>query len=122
MKNKPFAALNYMMLAVFLMCVVVQFNDPDTWVWVGIYGFGAGACVLAALRRLHWGLSSALALIALIWGIILASRVEGISWSDLSTSLSMKTLEVEEAREAGGLFLLATWMVVLTIATRWARR
>ena len=29
MRPKPFTILNYMMLVVFLLCVLVQFNDPD---------------------------------------------------------------------------------------------
>lgn len=122
MRPKPFTILNYMMLVVFLLCVLVQFNDPDAGVWVGIYGLGAGTCVLAALKWLHWGLPTAVATVALVWGIVLASGVEGVTWSDLASSLSMKTLEVEEAREAGGLFILALWMGVLAVAARWSRR
>jgi len=122
MKTRAFAVFNYVMLAVFLVCVAVQYNDPDPWVWMGIYGLGAGTCVLAAFRRLYWALPAAVALIALVWGIVLASGVEGVSWSDLTASLSMKTLKVEEAREAGGLFILTAWMSVLVIAARGPRR
>jgi hypothetical protein len=116
MKPRFVAILNYVMLAAFLVCVVLQFNDPDAWAWMVFYGLAAVACLLAGLGRLHWGLPLGVGVIGVVWGGVIAFRIRGVSWSDLSSTLSMKTLEIEEAREAGGLLLAAVWMLVLVLA------
>lgn len=118
MKPRFLAYLNYVMLVAFLLSVAVQFNDPDPWIWMGMYGFAVLVCLLAALGRLHWSVPLSVAGITLVWGIGVATQAEGVSWIDLTSTLSMKTLEVEQAREAGGLLVVATWMLVLSFAVR----
>lgn len=111
-----FAIINYVMFAVFLLCVAVQVNDPDSIRWMGIYGLSAAFCLLGARGRLHWSMASLVAVLSMVWAIIVAGRADGVSWADMTSAFSMKTLQVEEAREAGGLLIVAVWMIVLAIA------
>jgi hypothetical protein len=117
MKSKPFKILNYFMLVVYLYMVVVQYNDPDTLLWVSIYGIAAIICFLASRDRLHWGISAIMAGVALVWALTLAPDVIGkVSFSELFGNLYMKTLAIEQAREMGGLLIVAGWMIVLTLS------
>ena len=119
MKSKPIRILNYLMLIVFLYMVVVQYNDPDTLLWIAIYGIAAIICFLASRDRLHWGLSAFVAIAALGWALTLAPHVIGkVSFSELFGNLYMKTLAIEQAREMGGLLIVAVWMTVLAVKMR----
>jgi len=110
--------LNYLMLAVFLFCVAVQYNDPDPVRWMAIYGLAAIACVLYLTRRLHRAIPAAIGAASLIWACLLAPGVIGqVSVAEVFESMQMKTVAVEEAREMGGLFIVAVWMAVLTLTS-----
>jgi hypothetical protein len=119
MKSKPFKILNYFMLVVYLYMVVVQYNDPDTLLWISIYGIAAIICFLASRDRLHWGISATIVVVALGWALTLAPNVIGkVSFGEMFSNLYMKTLAIEQAREMGGLLIAAGWMIVLTLSVR----
>ena len=109
-----FKLLNYLMLALFIFSLIVQYNDPDPLTWMTIYGLAAAACVSAFKRPAHWLLPGALALVSLIWAGTIAPRVWGkVAFGELFEAWEMKDLRVEEAREMGGLLIVAAWMLVL---------
>jgi hypothetical protein len=111
---KLFKLLNYLLLAMFVFSVLVQYNDPDPLVWLTVYGLAAVACVLAFKRPTHWLLPGGLALLTLIWASTLALRVWGrVAIGELFEAWEMKDQRVEEARELGGLLIVAVWMLVL---------
>lgn len=110
--------MNYAMVAALTLCAVVQYNDPDAWLWVAIYVVAAAICLGVGARLLPWWVPAVAAAAALVYGVIVGSQAEGVSWSDLTSSLSMKTLEVEKAREAGGLVITGVWLAVLTFVAR----
>ena len=116
-------ALNYLMTAVFLFCVLVQYNDPDPLPWMAIYGAAATACVCSLVNRLYWPIPVATGIVAIMWAGYLASSVVGVvSIPEMFASFEMKNPAVEEAREMGGLLIVAAWMAVLTYATVARRR
>jgi len=39
--------LNILFFLMFALSIGVQYNDPDPWVWVAIYGYGAVVTLLA---------------------------------------------------------------------------
>lgn len=43
--------LNLCLTALFLVSAVLQFNDPDPWLWVGIYLACAAICGFAAFGK-----------------------------------------------------------------------
>lgn len=119
MKSKPMIIANYLMLGVFLYMVAVQYNDPDAILWMGIYGIAALICFLTSLGRLHWGISALTAVVALGVALTIAPLVIGkVSFSELFESMEMKTKIVEQAREMGGLLIVAVWMIILAIMKR----
>ena len=109
-----FTLFNYLFLAMFIFSVIVQYNDPDPLTWMTIYGLAAVACVIAIKRPTHWPLPSALLVVSLMWASRIMPRVAGrVSFGELFSAWEMKDARVEEAREMGGLLIVAAWMLVL---------
>jgi uncharacterized membrane protein YqgA involved in biofilm formation len=107
---------NWIMAAAFLFSVIVQYNDPDPIRWMVIYGLALSACILSLRHRLKWQFSGLIALAALLWASILAPHVIGkTTIGALFESFHMTNEIVEEARETGGLLIVALWMLILSI-------
>ena len=106
------------MATLFLFAVAVQYNDPDALRWMAIYGLAALACGLWLARRLpRWIPRGRRHRGAGLGGDARPARVVGrVSVGDLFESYAMKSEPVEEAREMGGLLIVAVWMVVLALA------
>ena len=103
--------LCWLMVAVFLLAIGVQYNDPDPVIWMLAYAAVAALTVGAALGRVPWRLSFALAVLLSLWGLYLAP-----AWREATlASFSTFTMhgEDEVAREAGGLFFAVAWLLVL---------
>ena len=109
-------ALNGLFMLAFLLSVAVQYNDPDPWLWALLYGAAAISCLAWQLNKLSWLPPALLATIALLWTLWLLPQFVGkVEVADIFASLSMKTTDVEEAREAGGSLLVFLWMAVLGV-------
>jgi len=106
-------------LLLFLMSVAVQVNDPDPARWMLMYGAAAVACALSLARRLPRWLPMAIAAVAVLWGLTILPRVLGkVPFLDMFAAWEMKDIGIEESREAYGLLLVATWMLVLVWRNR----
>lgn len=105
---------NCAFLVAFGLSAAVQFNDPDALAWIAIYLAAAGMCIAQLRhRQLRW-LPPLLLGICLIWIATLLPDIVGkVSLQEVFDSISMKTRAVEEAREIGGLALVALWSAVL---------
>ncbi len=101
--------LNAVMCLLFLVSCAVQINDPDPGVWIAMYGFCAIVSFAAML-----GFYTILPLVSLLvlvpWFLVLMPKELG-PW-----------LQIETAREAGGLLFCIVWMIVLTLVWRSRRR
>ena len=93
----------------FLLFAYWQWNDPDPEIWLSIYGFAAVMCALAAFRRFDLPVLFASGLAALIGGLYLfpPSVTDWISQESQQADLSMKTHQMELARESFGLLIVA---------------
>ena len=114
-----FSSLNYLFLVIFLLSAAVQYNDPDPLIWVAVY-LAAGAMCLFSGReqQVNW-LPPLLLLVSLGWIIALLPSIIGqVSVAEVVASISMKTREVEEAREIGGLLLVTFWASVVIVHRR----
>lgn len=108
--------LNGLFFLAFCLSVAVQYNDPDPWSWSLLYGAAAGCCLAWQLGKLRWPISALIASAALLWALWLMPQFIGkVEIADIFASLSMKTKDVEEAREAGGALLVFLWMFVLSV-------
>lgn len=111
--------VNLVLLVAFTLSAAVQYNDPDALVWVAIYLAAAAMCLLQYRHNGRRWLPPALLVIALAWiATLLPSIVGAVSLEEILASISMQTKAVEEAREIGGLSLVALWACVLTFCQR----
>jgi Transmembrane family 220, helix len=114
-----FRVANWVMIAAFLFSVAVQYNDPDPFRWMLIYGMAALACVLKLLGRLAWYLPAAVGVAAFGWAASLAPGVIGkTTFGEMFQEFHMINTVVEEAREMGGLLIVAAWMGVLVVVSK----
>lgn len=102
-----------LMTAVFLLSAGVQWNDPDPWLWIGLYGLAALLSLAAALGRVPFMSNAAALGLFLVFAALWVPSLLG-SRSEAFTSFEMKTKSDEEPREAGGLLLCAAWSAWLT--------
>ncbi len=114
-----FRIANWVMIAAFLFSVAVQYNDPDPVRWILIYGLAALACILKVRRRLRWYFPAAVGVTAFGWAASIAPRVIGkTAFGEMFQAFEMINSVVEEAREMGGLLIVAAWMVVLVFVSK----
>lgn len=93
--------LYYIWALMFVVFAAVQYNDPDPFLWVGIYLFVACCNVLAALNKLHYGLIVAGFLGTLF--LITSNFPPAELWG----------FDHEEGREIMGLIVSCNWMGLL---------
>lgn len=100
---------------VFLLFAALQYNDPDPQVWVSIYGLAAAACFMAWAGLARWWFLAIMALFYLVAAVYQWPPVfEGFLFSEVG----MRSLNIELAREAGGLAITALVMAVLAVLSR----
>ena len=107
---------NIFFLVIYLLCAAVQYNDPDALPWVALYLSAAAMCAARLRKRLPEWLPKLLFIVSLLWmGALLPNIIGQVSPQDIAASLSMQTTAVEEAREIGGLFLVALWSGMIAL-------
>ncbi|MBA3396143.1 MAG: transmembrane 220 family protein [Deltaproteobacteria bacterium] len=114
MKPVPawFRYLAYVMAALFATCVALQYNDPDPIRWMVSYGVATVISALLPVRREAWIAAAAVGVGAVAWAGYLIYLTWGvIGVGDLTHDMSMKGGAVEEGREAGGLAIVAVWLL-----------
>lgn len=100
---------------IFLLFAAFQYNDPDPAVWISIYG-------LAALLSFYALASGARPVVYVVAGIVFIGAA--IYWwppafeGFLLDEMGMKTINIELARESGGLGICALAMFILAALTR----
>ncbi|QJW88976.1 hypothetical protein HNV11_06045 [Spirosoma taeanense] len=99
----------------FVLFAAFQYNDPDPEIWVPIYGFAAVACFMAYAGVGRWWFFVLMAGLYVIAAVYQWPPVfEGFLFSEVG----MRSLNIEMAREAGGLAICAAVMALLAILTR----
>jgi hypothetical protein len=114
MKPVPawFPWLSYVMAALFALCAVLQYNDPDPARWMAIYGAGAVISALMPAKKPFAGLGVLVGLVCIVWSLYLVHSTWGlIAVSDLTGKMSEKGGAVEAGREAAGLGIEAVWLL-----------
>lgn len=100
---------------IFVVGALVQINDPDPLVWIGIYlvaAFLSGYVALGRYPMIPLGIVTVLSFIGSIY-FFPPSVSEWIVQEWEQQDLTMKTMDMEVARESLGLLLIA---IVLGIA------
>jgi hypothetical protein len=110
---------NTLFLIIYLLSAAVQYNDPDGLLWATVYLCAAGMCSAKIHNRMQRWLPPALLATSLLWIGTLVPRLVGhTTLADIFASISMQNKAVEEAREIGGLCLIALWASVLSLHGR----
>lgn len=105
-----------MLLALMLLFMAVQFNDPDGLLWICIYAVPALWCAMATFWR---PLLADRRVLATLWASIALAIAGVIYFWPLAPRFWTKEVwyEVEAAREGMGLMIvLAVLLVVLFVA------
>ncbi|MBC5994286.1 transmembrane 220 family protein [Pontibacter sp. SD6] len=101
----------------FLSFVAVQYNDPDPTVWMVIYGAAAILCFLAAFNKVPH---------AILWIAVILCVAGGIyMWPEKYEGLSVgggDIKNIEEAREALGLLMIAVIFGGFILADKYSQR
>jgi hypothetical protein len=115
-----FRIINALLALTFLMAVVVQYNDPDPLRWIAIYGAAFVVSVVVWRRgRVHPAVPLLVGAVALVWGLsIMLGGPGGANYLHMFDAWEMRSLAVEQAREAIGLLIVAVWMAVLAVRAR----
>ena len=125
--NALVRGLNWFMCGLFLLSVVVQYNDPDPVRWMAIYGAALVVCLVVAIRgRMAPVVPVLLAVIAVLWSVDWVADGPALAaYAHMFDAWEMKNMSVEEAREASGLLIVTVWMVVVVVGERrrwWKKR
>ena len=112
-------AHRYFSLVGFVICLlfaVVQYNDPDPWIWIPVYLVPAYYLYQFAKPnvRATWE-TVGLILFLFFWSAEQFPPVfEGV-WGE---SLAMKTEAIELARESLGLGFIGVWVTISALGSR----
>ena len=119
MKAKIWLAANGLMLLMFVFSVIVQYNDPDPWLWMLVYGVAAVVCARELMGKTRWEAAAAVGIIAFIWAGTISPRVIGVvPFASMFEEFEMKNAQVEESREMYGLLLITLWMLAVAFVAR----
>lgn len=117
---------NLVFCILFVLFAVLQYNDPDPYLWVPIYLYAAVLCWLA-FKRQFFPKAYLLGIAAyLIYAVYLIFTKNGvIDWykkhdaENLVQTMKAEKPWIEDTREFGGLLIL---VIVLTINYVYAKR
>lgn len=118
--------LNIFFIIVFIFSAALQYNDPDPYIWVPIYLYGAYLCYQAIYKKYRPVLYIIGLVVYIGYAIYLFFDNQGVlSWAKEhdaeSITQSMKATKpwIEETREFGGLLIL---IIALLINILWLRK
>jgi hypothetical protein len=103
----------------FIFSAVLQYNDPDPYIWIPIYLYGAIFCWLAFRKKYFPRAYIAGILVFLIYAIVLFLEKDGVAdwYSEHNRENLVQTMKatkpwIENTREFGGLLLLIIALAV----------
>lgn len=109
--------LSVLMAGVLLVCAVVQWNDPDPFLWIALYAASsATSLAFVVMSGPVWRVALLIGGLAALWAALLAPGAAGVAFGDLFASMRASDPSIEVAREMLGLVIVALWMAVLGAA------
>lgn len=112
-------ALNIFFIVLFLISAALQYNDPDPYIWIPIYLYGARLCYLAIKGKYRPGLYVLGLVVYLSYAVYLLFDKTGVlSWlqqhdaENIIQSMKATKPWIEETREFFGLLILVLALVL----------
>lgn len=116
---------NYVFAFLFVVSAVLQYNDPDPWLWAPIYLFGAAMCWLAARGRFLPKAYLAAIVLYGAYALYLLFTNDGVlDWlnehdaENIAQTMKATKPWIEDTREFFGLVILIGALVVNLVAAR----
>jgi hypothetical protein len=110
---------NIVLSIVFFIFALLQYNDPDPYIWVPIYLLATFLCWQASKKKYPVYLYIIGMLICVVYGAYLFVDKNGVlSWvndhaaESLVTTMKAEKPWIEESREFGGLLIVFTALLV----------
>lgn len=102
--------LNIFLGCLFVVAAALQYNDPDPYIWMSVYLYGALVCFLAAWDRYYkWAIIAGM----VVYFIYMLTFVPGVeSWwveherENIAQTMKVEKPWIEETREFFGLLIL----------------
>ena len=117
---------NIFFILVFILFAAFQYNDPDPYLWMPLYLYGALLCYLSIREKYYALLYAAGVLIYATYAIILLFDKDGLlSWwsnhhaENIAASMKAGRPWIEETREFFGLVIL---LIVSSVNWVWLHR
>ncbi|NTS39348.1 hypothetical protein HRG84_00395 [Flavisolibacter sp. BT320] len=118
-------ALNIFFVVLFVLSAALQYNDPDPYIWIPLYLYGAFLCYKAAQKVYSKPLYTLGFVVYVAYAVFLFVDKDGVlSWmqdhdaENIVQSMKATKPWIEETREFFGLALL---LIALTANTIWLR-
>ena len=119
-------ATNLFFITLFLASAILQYNDPDPYIWVPLYLYGAYLCYRALKRKYNPALYITGLVVYVSYAFYLFFHKTGVlNWyrqhdaENIVQSMKATKPWIEETREFFGLLLL---VLALTVNIVWLRR
>lgn len=116
---------NYVFAFLFVVSAVLQYNDPDPWLWIPIYMFAAVLCWLAARGKFYPKLYASGMLVFGIYAIYLMFTDDGVlDWlnehdaENIAQSMKATKPWIEDTREFFGLLIIIFALLVNQLASK----
>jgi hypothetical protein len=110
---------NIIFIIVFIASAALQYNDPDPYIWMPLYLYGAYLCYRAFLKKYNRLLFIIGLFVYTGYAIYLFFDKQGVlNWAtehnaeNIAQTMKATKPWIEETREFGGLLLLITALVI----------
>ena len=117
---------NLIFVIIFLFFAALQYNDPDPYIWIPIYGYAALLCWWASKKNFYAAAYIIGISVYLIYAIYLLFTKDGVmDWArehqaeNLVQTMKAEKPWIEDTREFGGLLIL---IIVLGVNYIYAKR
>ncbi|MEJ7913021.1 MAG: transmembrane 220 family protein [Chitinophagaceae bacterium] len=117
---------NFLFILLFVVAAALQYNDPDPYLWMPLYLYGALSCFRAVQNKFDRTLLLLGISVYATYAVYIFFQDGGVlSWigehhaESITNSMQAKKPWIEKTREFGGLFIL---LVVLTTNYFWLRK
>lgn len=109
--------INYLMIVLFALSAIVQYNDPNPARWILIYGAACIISLLFAGKKLNWIVAGLLAGISLIWALFKIPYLTASGFQHMLDEVHMTSIGITSAREFLGLLMIAAWATILAVSS-----
>lgn len=109
--------VNYLMIALFALATIAQYNDTNAIRWMLVYGAAFVISLRFAMGKLHWATASALSAVCTIWALFKIPHLTAEGFQHMMDEVRMIQTGVEAAREFLGLLIIVIWVTVLAVSS-----